>query len=242
WWLRGELPESLAGKIGVDLVYEIESNQIKKRGNRTVNYRDYYVLFYDLSQIIFELEYESEDPRSTIHFVRRFTKPIPIIRKDLLDKYHRAFANAIVSKASTLIGTKIADNVVSVVLEGLGKTEIVKPIGYKSFGVTIYKNINNTNVAKIDEIKAGDVLWIRNGKFATQKGLLGNKSTVLGEGNNPQDSYTSIIYEFDPKKEKFKVIELDSAGHVKKESYKIGDLKSGRIRVFRVVGKGYVDW
>lgn len=244
WWLKGELPEYLAGSIGSDLVFDIDSNQLVKRGGRTINYRDYYVLSYDLSQIVFELEYDSEDPRSTIKCVNFFSKPIPHIRKDLLDKYHRLNSQAIVSHATSLVGSKIHDDIVFTVLNGASASgDIVMPIGHKSYGVTIYKNVNNTNVSKIDDIRPGDILWVKNGKFVSHKGIVGNKSVVLGEGA-PADSkvYTSVIYEFDPRKEKFKVIELDVAGNVKKEAYKVSDLKSGRIRVFRVVGKDYVEW
>ena len=246
WWLKGELPESLAQVIGSDLVYEIDSNKIVKRGGRTINYRDYYVLFYDLSQLVFELEYDSEDPRSTIKCVNFFSKPIPHIRKDLLDKYHRINSQAIVSYATSLLGSKIHDDIVSEVLNNASATgDIILPIGHKSYGVTIYKNIGNSNVAKIDDIRPGDLLWVKNGKFVSHKGIIGNKSVVLGEGAASNDTggvYTSIIYEYDPRKEKFKVIELDVAGNVKKEAYKISDMKSGRIRVFRVVGKDYVEW
>ena len=246
WWLKGELPESLAQGIGSDLMYEIDSNKIAKRGGRTINYRDYYVLFYDLSQLVFELEYDSEDPRSTIKCVNFFSKPIPHIRKDLLDKYHRTNSQAIVSYATSLLGSKIHDDIVAEVLNNSSSTgDIILPIGHKSYGVTIYKNIGNSNVAKIDDIRPGDILWVKNGKFVTHKGIIGNKSVVLGEGAASNDTggvYTSIIYEYDPRKEKFKVIELDVAGNVKKEAYKISDMKSGRIRVFRVVGKDYVEW
>lgn len=250
WWIRGELPEFLVPRIGIDLIFELDSQTIKKRGNRLVNYRDYYVLFYDLSQLVFELEFESEDPRSTIHFVSSFTKPIPIVRKDLLEKYQRSFGQIIVAEASALIGSTIKETVVSHVFDKLtnpkSKYPILKPIGGKAFGVSVYRNVNNSSVSKIDEPKPGDIFWVKNGSFVVHKNLGGSKSITLGDGatggGGSDGYYAGIVYEFDPKKEKFKVIELDNAGHVKKESYKIADFKSGRIRVFRAVDKSYVDW
>lgn len=237
WWLRGELPDVLKSKIGIELLYEVDSNAIKKRGNRVVQYRDYYVLFYDLSQIVFELEYEQEDPRSTIKVINFFTKEIPIIRKDLLDKYHVKFGGNIVNESISKLNSRLHEDIVTNVLSGM--KDIIKPIGSKSFGVTIYRNSNNNNIAKIDEIRSGDILWIKNGKFNVHKGLIGGGKTHSVGDRVP---HVSIITEFDPKKEKFKVIESDQHGVVKKESYKISEFKGGRIRVFRSVGKEYVDW
>ncbi|KAI5958082.1 hypothetical protein KGF57_002890 [Candida theae] len=242
WWLKNELPDSLVSKIGVDLIYEVETNKIHKRGGRTTIYRDYYVLFYDLSQLVFELEFEESDPRNTIRLANQFTKPYPPIRKDLLDNNHREFGGEIVNAASHYIGSKLDSDLIAVVFQSSQlRQKLLPPIGNKSYGVTIYKNFNNSNVSKIDDIKAGDILWIKNGKFSTHKGLIGSKSVTVGDGSD-NSTFAGIIYEYDPKKEKFKVVEQDASGHVKKESYKIGEFKSGRIRVFRPVSRVYVDW
>lgn len=246
WWYKGELPESLAGKIGNELIYEVDTNSITKRGGKVINYRDYYLLFHDLSQLVLELEFESEDPRSTVKVVNSYTKPAPIIRKDLLDKYYRQFGNEIVSIGASLLGHKVSNlglvnTIFSTINSQNPKSDLLDPVGSKSYGVTIYKNINNTNVAKIDDIQPGDILCIKNGKFNNSKGIGGmiNKPIVVGEG---KQIYSAIIAEFDPKKEKFRVLETDSSGHVKKESYKLSNMKSGKIRVFRVVTRDYVGW
>ncbi|KAK6201444.1 uncharacterized protein RJT21DRAFT_120507 [Scheffersomyces amazonensis] len=237
WWLTNQLPDSLTSRIGNDLIFEIDQNRITKRGGREIEYKDYYILFYDLSQIVIELEYEIKDPRSTFKLVNLSTKSIPIVRKDLLDNYHRSFSNSIINYAGQLIGNKVNDNIARLSLETISSS-IVKPIGSKSFGVTVYKNINNSNIIKIDEIKPGDILWIKNGKFSSHKGIgIGSKSIILPE------EYISVIYEFDAsKKDKLKVIENDASGHVKKESYKLSEFKSGRIRIFRPVARDYVGW
>lgn len=240
WWLKEELPDVLAGKIGVDLAYEVDSHVIKKRGGRTINYRDYYVLFYDLSQLIFELEYETEDPRSTVKCVNYYTKAPPIIRKDLLDRYHRELGTKVLTIASSMVGSKLSEPLTSVVFGTIKAKDpkALQPIGHKSFGVTIYRNTNNSNIARIDDVRPGDVLCVRNGKFSS-KGLgIGSNKITLGE----EDTYSAIVAEYDAKKDKFKVLELDSSGHVKKESYKMSEMKSGRIRVFRVVSRAYIGW
>lgn len=242
WWLKNELPESLVTKIGVDLIYEVDTNKIHKRGGRTTIYRDYYVLFYDLSQLVFELEFDESDPRNTIRLVNQFIKPYPAIRKDYLENNHREFGSEIVNTAAHYLGSKLDSNFIMHISQNPQlKSKLLPPIGNKSYGVTIYKNFNNSNVSKIDDIKAGDILWIKNGKFSTHKGIIGSKSATVGDGPD-NGTCAGVIYDFDPKKEKFKVIEQDASGHIKKESYKIGEFKSGKIRVFRPVSRQYVDW
>lgn len=235
WWYKGNLPESLTPKIGTELVYEIDSHSINKRGGRVVNIRDYYVLFHDLSQLIIEIEFDSEDPKSTVRVVNVYTKVPPIIRKDLLDSYSRAWGSKLVERAALLIGSRV-NGLVSTLLS---ETSLLEPIGSKSYGVTIYKNSNNTNVARIEDILAGDILCIKNGKFSVLKGLVGNKTVTVGEG---ADIYSAVIVEYDPKKEKFRVLETDHLGIVRKESYKLGSMKSGAVRVFRPVTRDYIGW
>ncbi|KAK6462341.1 hypothetical protein DFJ63DRAFT_153153 [Scheffersomyces coipomensis] len=243
WWLNDELPDKLTSKIGNDLIFEIDKNSIGKRGSRQIEIKDYYILFYDLSQIVIELQYETRDPRSTVKLVNFFIKPIPIVRKDLLDRYHRNFSSLIVNAASQYLGQKLSDNIVKIILDSpqTSNNTLLHTIGNKSFGVTIYKSLksnSNATVERIDDIKAGDILWIKNGKFQSHKGLVGSKSISTG------DEHTSIIYEYDNsnKKEKLRVIETDAAGNVKRETYKLSEFKSGRIRIFRPVGKDYIGW
>jgi hypothetical protein len=241
WWVDGELPEMLKVRLDHELIYETDIHKVNKRGGRVVIHRDYYVLFYDLSQIIIEIRYDEASPSSTFKLIDTYTKPIPTIKKELLQKYYRHFSGSIVGYASSLIGKGINDELVSSVLNEIHQTEhndIILPIGEKSYGVTIYKNFNNSNINRIDEIRPGDILWIKLGKFVSHKTLVRSQS-IVGDDN---DHFMAIIYDYDDKKEKFKVIERESNGQIKKGSYKIGDFKSGKIRVFRVIGKDYVGW
>ncbi|CAH2354440.1 myosin tail region-interacting protein MTI1 [[Candida] railenensis] len=242
WWLKNDLPESLAPKIGAELTFEVDSHSITKRLGRHLVLKDYYVLFSDLSQLIFELEYDSEDPRSTIKFVNYFVKQSPIVRKDLLDKSSREFGHKIVELAGASQKISGTDGLVFEVLDKLSHSDnLLKPIGNKSFGVPIYRNTNNVNIGKVDEIKPGDILCIKSGKFVNHKAFNIGKNSHIHVGEDG-DVFSAIIYEFDPKKDRFKVLQSDASGLVHKESYKLSDMKSGRIRVFRVVSRSYVEW
>ena len=242
WWLKNDLPESLAAKIGAELTFEVDSHSITKRLGRHLVLKDYYVLFSDLSQLIFELEYDSEDPRSTIKFVNYFVKQAPIVRKDLLDKSSREFGHKIVELAGANQKISGTDGLVFEVLDKLSHSDkLLKPIGNKSFGVPIYRNTNNVNIGKVDEIKPGDILCIKLGKFVNHKAFNIGKNSYINVGDDGE-IFSAVIYEFDPKKDKFKVLQLDASGLVHKESYKLSDMKSGRIRIFRVVSRSYVEW
>ena len=243
WWLQSDLPEVLAERAGVDLIYEVECNTIPKRGSRNVNYKDYYILFQDLSQLIFEIEYESEDPRTTVRLINHFTKEPPVIRKNILDTYSRNLGSKLIAMAESSVGKKITTYFVYSLFEELARsgTNILMPIGDKAFGVSVYRNVNNHNIAKIDDVKPGDILCVKNARLSVHKSFagIGGKSVSLGEGSN---TYSAVIDFYDPKKDKLAVIEQNSSGQVKKDSLRISEIKGGTIRIFRAVGREYIGW
>lgn len=242
WWLKNEIPESLQSKLGSDLVFEVDTNKINKRGAKLVTYKDYYILFHDLSQIVIELLFNSDDPKYSVKVNDVSVVNSSNSRRDILHKYNALYGNDIVTVALKLLGSKVPTGLVLNVFVKLTQAfpELLTPIGEKSYGATIYKNFNH-NAVKFDDIRPGDILCMKNAKFVSHKGLAGisNKSVTVGEGN---EVYSAVIEEFDPKKEKFHVLETDRSGQVKKESYKIGELKSGRIKVFRFVDRAFVGW
>ena len=230
WWLEDELPDELASQLGSDLVYEVDSNALAKRGNRTVEYKDYYILWYDLSQLVIEVAYDVNDSKNSARLINQYVKPTPPLGTG------QAFP--ILDQATQLLGDRVDNDLVRYLFES--NSDILPIIGNKSFGVTVYKVVRTPSVnnsTKLGEVLPGDILYIKGGNFS-HKGLIGHKSTTLGEG----EPYTAVIYEFDPVKEKFKVIEQDQSGHIIKGSYKISDMTSGRLRVFRPVGRQFVGW
>lgn len=242
WWIKNDIPDSLAAKLGTDLIFEVDTNKVYKRGGRQVVYKDYYILFHDLSQIVLELQYHADDPRATVIVIALAAKGAPQIRKDHLHKMSSSLGAIAADGAQKYLGAKISGGIVPEVFGQLLKNDpnVLEPIGEKAFGATIYKN-NNANIVKIDEVRPGDILCAKGAKFASHKGLkgLGNKSIVLGEGN---EMYAGVIVEYDPRKDKVKVLENDRSGIVKREGYRLDELKSGRVRIFRIVDRDYVGW
>ncbi|OBA21400.1 hypothetical protein METBIDRAFT_17645, partial [Metschnikowia bicuspidata var. bicuspidata NRRL YB-4993] len=242
WWIKSEIPDSLSGKLGIDLEFEVDENRIKKRDGHEVIYKDYYILFHDLSQLIFEIQYQSDDPRETVSVSSVKVKGSPKIRKDILHSYSSNLGHSLAEYADKAVGSKLGTSIVEEAFLHLSakNPNLLRPIGEKAFGSAIYKNFNH-NVTRIDEIRPGDIVCMRSAKFTSHKGLggLGVKNISAGEGN---EIYSAIVLQYDPKKDKIKVAESGKGGVVKKESYKFGEMKSGKIRIYRVVSRDSVGW
>lgn len=243
WWSNNDVPAFLESKIGTDLIFEVDTHKIVKRAGRTVIYKDYYILFHDLSRIEIDLSYEENDPRGSVKVLLTQIVDPPSGRKDLLHKYAASIGKDISVIALGLVGSKIYGSIANAVFKQVEKNQptVLSPIGEKSYGATVFKKGSGLEAQYLDDIRAGDILCMKNAKFTSHKGLGGltQKSVTLGDG---AEIYSAVIVEYDPKKEKFKVIDTDKSGVVKRESYKIGDMKSGRIRVFRPVDREYVGW
>ena len=242
WWIKSAIPESLSSKLGVDLEFEVDENRLEKRNGREVIYKDYYILFHDLSQICFDLQYQSDDPRNTVSIGTFKTIGSPKFRKDTLHAYSSSLGHNIAGFAEKSIGSKLGSGIVEEAIHKLAAANfsVLKPIGEKAFGATVYKNFNH-NITKVDDIRPGDIICMRNTKFTSHKGLggLGTKNVSAGEGT---EIYSAVVVEYDSKKDKVKVAENGKGGIVKKESYKFAELKSGRIKVYRVLPRDSVGW
>lgn len=242
WWVNSGIPDSLSGKLGTDLDFEVDENRVVKRGQREVVYKDYYILFYDLSRIIIELLYRSSDPQNTVVVHGFEALGASTIRKDLYHKFSVQYGAAAAQLALDCIGEKVTGGIATKIFRDLrlSNPNLLPLIGEKSYGATVYKNVNGC-VSKTDEVRAGDILCMKNAKFPSHKGLggLGAKSIVVGDGS---EIYAGVVLEYDPKKDKVKVAENGKGGIVKKEGYRLGELKSGRIRVFRLVDREVAGW
>lgn len=242
WWIKDAVPDCLDAHVGIDFIFEVDRHKLTKRGNREVIVKDYYILFHDLSQIVLELQYDSDDPRTTLSVSNAYVKPPVVSRRDLLDRYHAQYGAAVVDVAQSLVHARVTNGFVNAVFNQVNKSNgggLLPPIGSKSYGVTVYKN-QNGSTSKNDEVKPGDILCMKNAKFTVHGlGGLSSKSVVYGDGNQ---IYSGVVIEVDHKKEKLKVLESDDSGNVKKDSIKLNDLKSGRLRIFRIVDRQFIGW
>ncbi|KAG7845360.1 hypothetical protein KL941_003206 [Ogataea angusta] len=236
WWLTKSLPAELSAK---DVYYEVDSHEIKKRNGKTVVYLDYYVVNQDYSTKIWELSYDAANPDKLATFVETVREKPATNTSYLLEASRKYGAVAFQLSSSVVGSSKVQEDLVSWVFKQLPH-DVMPAVGSKTFGATIYRNTNNVEINQLDEIRPGDVLVVLKGRFEGHSSgpFHKNKTAELGFNGRP---YAAIVAGFDPSKSKIKVIEQSTKG-VQSGSYKLGDFKSGKIRIFRIVGRKYFGW
>lgn len=242
WWIKDAAPLSLQLKVGIQLIYEVDTHQITKRNGRVVVYKDYYILYHDLSQLIIELQYDQIDPRETASLNGLRVESAPVAKKEVL----RSFASELGAKAARMAeileGKKFPNGLINDLFEDFKSSgvSILLPVGQKAYGFTVYKLSNGTS-SRADDIRVGDIVCMRNAKFPAHKGIksLALKPIILGENDS---IYSAVVVEYDSKKDKIKVMESDPHGIVRREGYRLGEMKSGHVRIFRLVKREYIGW
>ncbi|KAG7919597.1 hypothetical protein KL905_003462 [Ogataea polymorpha] len=236
WWLTKSLPSELSGK---DVYYEVDSHEIRKRNGKTVVYLDYYIVNQDYSTKIWEMSYDAANPDKLATFVETVREKPATNSTYLLEASRKYGAVAFQLSSSAVGSSKIQEDLVSWVFKQLPR-DVMPAVGSKTFGATIYRNTNNVEINQLDEIRPGDVLVVLKGRFEGHSSgpFHKSKTAELGFSGKP---YTAILAGFDPSKGKMKVIEQTAKG-VQSGAYKLGDFKSGKIRIFRIVGRDYFGW
>lgn len=240
WWLRSnELPPEFELRKGKDLIFEYEEKVIKRRCGLELILKDYYILHQNNSQTILSLTYESKDPKGTVNYNIAFEKT-PNLSKNILNQYSEVYGSKIFLAGTKLLeqGAVIKEPLIPYVFKDING--ILPAVGLRSYGAIIYSNSNNTDISQIDNFRPGDILAINKAKFQGHNKLHQKVIYEVGNGGYP---FSAIITEFDHSKKKFRVIEVDEhSGKLKHSSYKPSDMKSGKIKVFRPVGRDYVGW
>lgn len=225
------------------MLCEIEDSSTSKRGGKTIIARDVYVLFLDYSQTVITARFDRNNPED-VSFEQRHEGPPPKLRQDQLENYWQQFGAKIAEAAAGASGKKdalLGDGSASALPLSLIKThaDALLPVGTRAYGALVYANMSNASVQQFDEIRRGDVLTLRNAKFQGKHGSLHQKYSV-DIGN-----HVAVVLEWDGTKKKVRALEQGRESSKKKtqvESYRLGDLKSGEARVWRVVGRNWVGW
>ncbi|ANB11514.1 Bbc1p [Sugiyamaella lignohabitans] len=247
WWtVPNGVPSAISRNLG-NLIYEIDDSQSTKRGGRVVVSRDVYVLYHDYSQSVITARYDQQDPVGSVVFEQTHTAP-PSWRQDQLEDAYKVYGRKVLEEAQKLSssGSSSSANLVADIVAA--QPRALPAIGRRAYGALVYDNLANASVKQFDEIRPGDIVAFRNAHFQGHKGSLHTKYSVdVGK----DDSISSgVIYEWDGTKKKIRVYiqpessssSKTSSGKLKQESYRLSDLKSGEVRVYRVVGRNYVDW
>ena len=245
WWTAANaLPPVFQSRNGVDILSESEESTTSKRGGRTTISKDIYVLFIDYSQTIITARYDSREV-SDVSLEQRHEPPPPKLRQDQLESYWQRFGSRIGETASSLGGSKkdsaLGDGTPYAFVSELVKAhpQALHPVGTRAFGALVYANLANASVMQFDEIRSGDIVTLRNAKFeGKHSGPMHQKyKQDLGTG------HVAVVAEWDGTRKKIRAWEQ---GREKKgirlESFRLGDLKSGEVRVWRVVDRSWVGW
>lgn len=239
WWTQPNTPPPvLQGRK--DISYEVEESTSSKRGGKTTISKDVYVLFMDYSQTIISVQFDAKNPGDVI-LEQRHEAPPPRLRQDQLENAHAQFgtrlSDAVVSKQNTTVGDGTPHSLIQTLLTPF--TDALLPIGVRAYGAVVYSNLANASVQQYDEIRAGDIVTFRNARFQGHRGTMHQKYNV--EVGKPD--HVGIVVDWDGTKKKIRAWEQGrESKKVKIESFKLGDLKSGECRVWRVMPRSWVGW
>ena len=246
WWTASQpLPPSLQSRNGLDILSESEESQKSKRGGRTTISKDIYILYMDYSQTVITAQYDSRDP-SDVSLEQRHEPPPPQPRQDQLESYWQRFGKRISEKARAAGNSKKETTVgdgapASLPLELIRALpdDPLHPVGTRAYGALVYSNLANASTQQFDEIRPGDIVTVRNGKFEGHHGAMKTRyKTDYGAG------HVGVAEEWDGTRKSLRMWEQgrEKKGGVRSEKLRLGDLRSGEVKVWRVVGREYVGW
>lgn len=227
------LPPSLHGRK--DVLVNIQENQSGTTMEKLVR-----VLYFDYSQTTISAHFDLSNV-SHVEIEQQNDAPPPRQRPDQLEaayeEYGRTIAKAVESKQNTVVGAGTPSSLIEELLKPLPTA--LSPVSTRAFGALVYANLANASTQSFDEIRPGDIISFRNAKFQGKTGPMHAKYAV--EVGKPD--HVGIVVEWDGSKKKVRVWEQGREHKkVKQESFKMGDLRSGEVRVWRVMGRAWVGW
>lgn len=244
WWTQeNTAPPSIQGRP--DVLYEMETSSSTKRGGKTTISKDVYVLYMDYSQTTINAVFDASEP-SHVTIEQRHERPPPAPRRDQLENASGQYGAQIARSAGSLLGTTVGDGSARALVVELLKphSTALLPIGTRAYGALVYANLGNASTQQFDEIRPGDIVTFRNAKFAGHKGGLHSKYSL--EAGKPE--HVAVVLDWDGTKKKIRAweqgrdLEKGKRAKVREESFKVGDLKSGEVMVWRVMPRTWVGW
>ncbi|KAI9811287.1 MAG: hypothetical protein M1826_003263 [Phylliscum demangeonii] len=238
WWTeRGKLPPVFQGRA--DILHEMEESRSSKRGGKTTVVKDVYILFQDYSQTVITASYDPS--HEEVDLEQRHEPPPPRLRQDQLEEFQAQYGRRIAEEAKLRQNTTVGDgDPHSLVIELIKPLSgVLMPVGSRAYGAMVYLNLANASIQQHDEIKPGDIITFRKARFQGHRGTMHQKYSL--EIGKPD--HVGIVLDWDGTKKKVRVWEQGRDGKkVKSESFKLGDLRSGEVKVWRIVNRGWVGW
>ncbi|KAL9001489.1 MAG: hypothetical protein Q9169_000064 [Polycauliona sp. 2 TL-2023] len=239
WWTQPNMPPPVLQNRR-DVIYETEDSTTTRRGGRQAITRNVYALYMDYSQTIIAAHFEARDP-SEASLEQHHEPPPPRLRQDQLEDAHGRFGTRIaegaISKKDTVVGDGSPNGLILDLMASL--PDALRPVGSRAYGSLVYANLANASVQQFDEIRAGDIVTFRNTKFQGHRGPMHSKYS--GEIGKPD--HVAVVVDWDGTKKKVRAWEQGrESKKVKLESFKLGDMKSGEVKVWRVMARQWVGW
>ena len=239
WWARPDTPPPVFQNRR-DLIFETEETSTTRRGGKQAITKMVYILFMDYSQTVVTAQFEARDP---VHasLEQRHEPPPQRRRQDQLENAHKRFgsriAEAAIAKKETIVGDGTPHALVLELLSAL--PEALPPVGVRAYGANVYANLANASVRQFDEIRPGDIVTFRNAKFQGHRGPMHSKYSI--EVGKPD--HVGVVIDWDGTKKKVRAWEQGrESKKIKAESFKFGDLRSGEVKVWRVMARNWVGW
>lgn len=246
WWsLPNTPPPALQNRN--DVGFEIEESSSSKRGGKTVVSKDVYVVYQDYSQTVITARFDPSNP-SDVQLEQRHEAPPGRLRQDQLENWWTRYGASIAKSSekwpgNPAVGDGSAHALIMELLRPLPGA--LAPVGTRAYGALVYANLGNATVQQYDEIRRGDIVTFRNAKFSGKHGGLHTKYSLEVAG------HVGVVAEWDGTKKKIRVVEQGrererekkgKKGKVEGEGYRLEDLRSGEVRVWRVVGREFLGW
>jgi hypothetical protein len=238
WWTQPKgRPPIFQGRK--DILFESEESSVQ-RSSKTIVTKELYVLYQDYSQTIITARFDAQNP-SDVKLEQRHEQPPARLRQDQLEQAHEQFgrriSEAVVSRKETIVGDGTPQGLIQELLKPL--TNALLPIGTRGYGAVIYSNLANASTQQNDEIRPGDIITLRNTKFQGKHGPMHAKYSI--EVGKPD--HVGIVAEWDGTKKKVRAWEQGrESKKVKMESFKLDDLRSGEVKIWRVMPRSWVGW
>lgn len=239
WWVQPNLPPPVL-QNRQDIIYEIEETSTTRRGGKQTVTKTVYILYMDYSQTRISAQFEPREPTS-VNFEQQHDSPPTRPRQDQLESAHTKFGLRISEGVNSKKETVVGDGTPQALVEELISTlpEALPPVGVRAYGALVYANLANATVQQLDEIRSGDIITFRNAKFQGHRGPM--KSKYAYDVGKPD--HIGIVVDWDGTKKKVRAWEQGrESKKVRIESFKLSDMRSGEVKVWRVMARNWVGW
>ncbi|KAM3076193.1 assembly of actin patch protein [Clarireedia jacksonii] len=239
WWtVKGGIPPIFHDRK--DILTESDDTSSISEANLPVVTRELYVLFIDYSQTIIAAQYNPKDP-ADCQLEQKHEPPPARLRQDQLEQAHEQFGRRIIEavgvRQNTIVGDGTPQGLVMELLKPL--PGVLMPVGSRGYGAIVYSNLGNASTQQFDEIRQGDIVTFRNTRFQGKHGSMHTKYTA--EVGKPD--HVGVVAEWDGTKKKLRAWEQGrESKKVKLESFKLDDLRSGEVKIWRVMPRSWVGW